>query len=387
MRRRKFFAAGVLLLTAMLFGAETSEAAWKKPQAKTAAKPEGLMIRTVQIPDPQMSDIPAARAALPEGWKLTKSDVLWNFNMISDPAHVLIEIEKSTDGARFGMVSPIHFIAPGPYSQGLGLLVKQPVSPEDYIRELLNGDRTLSDVSVTKVSKPQAIAEALEKTAAVMNQQGIEEATRRGLRNPANRQTVADVALVDFTCLKDGRRQEGGMMVGIFYVRIDGGSVMWNTTNMFAVAADEGKLRACEREFAAIMANTSINPAWEEVRGQVTNYLQQQNIRAQEAQIRINDAALQRQIQDTYNYISKNRREVLDNQADSASRISRGWTDTITGTDRWSGSGESYSAPTGYDYGWRSSDGNTYYTSDSGFDPNHSSNFSGDWTPMQKVPW
>ena len=32
-------------------------------------------------------------------------------------------------------------------------------------------------------------------------------------------------------------------------------------------------------------------------------------------------------------------------------------------------------------------DGNTYYTNDSSFNPNYSTDFSGDWTPMEKTPW
>jgi hypothetical protein len=89
------------------------------------------------------------------------------------------------------------------------------------------------------------------------------------------------------------------------------------------------------------------------------------------------DAALQRQIRDTYDHISKTRRETFASRQDSMSRVSQGWTNTIAGTDTWSGGGESYSAPTGYGYGWARSDGTTYYTNDSTFNPNHSSNFSG----------
>jgi hypothetical protein len=377
MRDRKFLP--VVLFAAMFFSFATNA-------ATAASQSGGLLLRMEQIRDPQMGNVPAAAVALPEGWKLTKGEVLWNFSMISDPAHVLIEARNPADDAYFGMISKILY-AYGQYmSPEFGMIIKQPMSPEDYIRELLNNDRDISDVRVTKITKPQAAAEALAKYASGLEKLNIEEAIRRGLRNAGSQRVTSDVALLEYTCSKNGRRYEGAMMVGILYTQWPD-SVVWHTTPLTAVYAYEGKFAAYERDLAAILGNSSINPAWEEVRGQVTNYLQQQKIRAQEAQIRMQDAALQRQIQDTYDHISKTRRETFASRQDSMSRVSQGWTNAITGTDTWSGGGESYSAPTGYGYGWAKPDGTTYYTNDSTFNPNHSSNFSGDWSQMEKTPW
>jgi hypothetical protein len=151
--------------------------------ATAASQSGGLLLRTEQIRDPQMSNVSAAAVVLPEGWKLTKGEVLWNFNMISDPAHVLIEARNPIDDAYFGMISKILY-AYGQYmSPEFGMIIKQPMSPEDYIKELLNNDRDISGVRVTKVTKPQAMAEALAKYASGLEKLNIEEAIRRGLRN------------------------------------------------------------------------------------------------------------------------------------------------------------------------------------------------------------
>jgi hypothetical protein len=305
--------------------------------------------------------------------------------MISDPAHVFIEVRNPKDDAYFGMASGFMF-GFGPYmSPDFGFIIKQPVSPSDFIMEMMNNDREISDIKVTKITQPQAVAESLAQFAAELQKGQIAEGLRRGIRDAASQRVTSDVALVEYTCSKNGRNYEGSVMVGAYYTAAPT-SVIWNTTAMIAVYAHEGKLAAYEKDIAALMGNTLINPAWEQVRGQVTNYMQQQKISAQEAQIRMSDAALQRQIRDTHEHIMKNQRETFANRQDSMSRVSRGWTNAITGTDTWSGGGETYSAPTGYDYAWKSGD-KTYYTNDSTFNPNHSSDFSGDWSQMEKTPW
>jgi hypothetical protein len=269
----------------------------------------------------------------------------------------------------------------------IGCIVKQPVSAEDFIKELLYADKALSDVQIKKVTKPsQAMLESMAKIDAESQRANIEEAMRRGMRNPTAVQVTSDGVIVEYSCTKNGLRYEGVAMVGTRYTQMPD-IVMWNTTGFLSIYAHEGKLAAYEKDIAAIVGNTSINPAWEEVRGQVTNYMQQQHIRGQQAQIRMQNAALQRQLRDNHEHIMRTQREAYANRQDSMSRINQGWSDHITDTDRWSGGGGSYSAPSGYNYGWNDASGNTYYTNDSTFNPNHSSDFRGDWSQMEKTPW
>ena len=346
----------------------------------------GFMIKTEQIRDPKMSNVAAATVAVPAGWKLTTGKVLWNFNMISDPAHVIIEVRNPKDDACFGLISNIQF-AFGPYmSPEFGVTIKKPVSAADYITKLLNSDKEISAVKIIKTEKPKAVADSMKKAAAELQKGIIADGKRRGIKNAASAQVTSDCALVSYTCTKKGHRYEGSVFVGAFYTQMTN-SVTWYTTPMIGVSAREGKLDAYKKDIAVLIGNTSINPAWEQVRGQVTNSLQQQKISAQQAQIRMSDAALQRQIRDNYDHITKTQRETSANRQNAMSNVSRGWTNTVTSTDTWSDGGENYSAPSGYKYAWSDGGDKTYYTNDSTFNPNHSSNFSGDWSQMKKTPW
>ena len=361
--------AALLIMAAVLFLPLADEArAAAKP-----AKPSGMLIRMERIPDPQMGGAPAMTVALPNGWKIKEKQVVWNFAMISDPAHLFLGVEGPSDDAYFGLASDIRY-AYGQYVQELGMLVKQPLSPADFIKELLFGDKEISDVKIKKVSKPEAPAAALSQYAS---------GYARGLA--ANVRVTTDLALVEYTCAKKGRRYEGAVLCGMMYTQMND-AVLWQTKSLIFIQAHEGKLAAHEKDMAAIMANSAINPAWIETVGQITNYLQKQKINAQQAQIMANDAALKRQMQETHEHIMKNQRDVYNDRQASMSRVNQGWTDAITGTDRWSGGGSTYSAPTGYGYAWRGPNDQTYYTNDSGFNPNQSSNFSGDWSQMKKVP-
>ena len=351
-----------------------------------AAQPEGLLVKTEHILDPQMNNAPAMTVAVPEGWKMGRGQVMWNFNMISDPAHISFEVRGPADDVCFGMHSEIRFTF-GPYaSPDHGLIIKQPVDAESFIKEILNSDKEISDVRVKKVTKPQPWSASLAKAAADLQKLNIEERLRRGMRNPRSVQVTSDCAVVEYTCLKNGLRYEGSVIIGTMYTQAPEG-VSWNTTPVISVYAHEGKLETYVKDISVILGNSFPNPAWQEVVGQITNTLQQRKISEQQRQIMANDANLRRQMQETHDHISKTRREVFNRQQEARSNVNRGWTDVITGTDRWRGSdGTTHSAPTGYGYAWSGPDGKTFYTNDSTFNPNHSSNFSGDWSQMRSVP-
>jgi hypothetical protein len=66
----------------------------------------------------------------------------------------------------------------------------------------------------------------------------------------------------------------------------------------------------------------------------------------------------------------------------------RGWNNVLTDTDTWRGSdGDTRSIPSGYDYVWQNSNGDMLPTNNSTFNPNHSIDYTGDWTQMKKTPW
>ena len=374
--RRNFFFRAVLIVSACLvaFGA-----AWAK-------EPKGLLVRAEQILDPQMNNAVAATVALPGGWKLAEKQVTWNFNTYLDLAHVLFQLNSEADDAGFFMISPMKFIMNNT-GGNLGYAPKQPVSAEALAREwldMLYSKRT-SGFRVKRVTQPQYVLESLNAA--------IPKVRQRYASSVYNVKSItSDAAQVEFMFTADGHVWEGVAVLGAIYSSVstnDGriNFVNWETTPFIVLGAQEGRAEAYSNDVAVIIGNSSINPAWRETVDQLQSLLQQRALEKSELDKLASDAALRQQLQDTHNYITRTQREVFNNRQASMSNVNRGWSNTVAGVDTWSGGGESYSAPAGYNYAWRSSNGNTYYTNDSTFNPNHSSNFSGDWSQMEKTPW
>jgi hypothetical protein len=130
-----------------------------------------------------------------------------------------------------------------------------------------------------------------------------------------------------------------------------------------------------------------LNPAWVETVEQLQIQIQQMALRQSEIETRLSDQALRQNLQRTHDHISRSQRDVFNNRQESMSKVMSGWTDTFSGRERWRSDGGTYSTPSGYDYVWQNSNGDMLPTNNSSFNPNYSSDYSGDWTQMQKVPW
>jgi len=96
---------------------------------------------------------------------------------------------------------------------------------------------------------------------------------------------------------------------------------------------------------------------------------------------------MQKMRMDTLNSIYRTQQEVMARRSESLSNVMTGWTDAITGRQRWQGGGDKHVAPNDYEYAWEGADGKTVFSNDTNFNPNNANGFSGNWTPMRKVPW
>ena len=384
----------VIILFAVILDCATAFAANNnilKPQTAQPTAADVMMIKTQNILDPQMGNVVAAKVAIPEGWNLATGEVLWNFDMFSDPALVVIEVRNPKDDAYFSFVSCMGFN--GDRNQfGSNIRRKQPMNAADFITEMLYNQPDLSDMKITKVEKPKAIADVMQKQAAERQKETIERGIQLGLRNATAAQVTSDCAVVEYTCTKNGLRYEGAMYVGTYLSQSPFG-VYWDTTPLISVYAHEGKLASHGKSLAVLVGNTSVSPAWEQSLIQVIAYLTQLNIE----QIKIieethgkalrHNAALQRQIQETHEHTMRTQRETQAYRQEALSNVNRGWSNVFRGVDTWDDGSGAYSAPTGYNYGWSDGNGNTAYTNNSTFNPNYTSGFSGNWTPMEKTPW
>ena len=364
-----FFAALGIALVAVLLS------------ASAFAATEGLQFEKRRITDPQFGNAVAATVNVPQGWILEgKAD--WNFQSVFKPAYIGYVVKSPADDVWFTFAGP--YVAAcyfgrspssGDEARQMGRVFVPPMKPEDLIRTTLEGDKTISGVKIEQVDKLAANAANREKS---------RREVLGGLKGAGGLTDYQlDEALVFATFTKNGIAWEAVFHLSARYLYgngMNGQFCAWDAGPAIGFQAHAGKLKKCEPILAAILNGSTLDPVWVQAMDTIGNQLVQQRIAA------AHEAAMaaQRAAQAAYAQADKYR-STLTSRSESNSRVMSGWTDVITGTDRWSGGGESHSAPTGYNYGWSGPDGKTYYTNDSTFNPNHSSNFSGDWSQMNKV--
>lgn len=351
------------------------------PCAPVFAAQEGILFEKRQITDPQFGGAVAATVNVPQGWTL-EGKVDWPFQTIVKPAYVGFSVKSPADDAEFGFVGP--FVSAFHFSQSpnaanearyLGCSFMPPTKSEDLIKRILEIDKSISGLKVARVDKLAGNAENREKL-----RKEVLARTAQGITD-----FQIDEALTYVTFTRNGVSWEGMFYMSARYTfGISNGLPYcgWNAGPLIGVQAHAGKLKDYEKVLAAICNGWTIDPVWVQATDAIGIKLVQQRLLA------ANEAALaaRRAAQSTYAQAEINR-STLNRQSESSSRVMRGWTDTLAGTDRWQGGSETHAAPSGYNYGWSGPNGRTFYSNDSTFNPNTSSSFSGDWSQMKKTPW
>ncbi|MDR1978509.1 MAG: hypothetical protein LBQ42_07230 [Synergistaceae bacterium] len=388
--KKRFWArtgfTATLVLTAAIFASAPVFAA------------QGLLVKRHEMLDPQMNDAVAATVAVPDGWEIGKgSQVVWNLNIYANPAYLMFEV-NGPDEAKFVYSTPFKFhfnqkwpmfTPPASFSQlqidpDFGVLALQLMTASDFLNWLLKQNSEISGVRIKEITRPQGLDSVINKAVEEENARDIPRLNAMASCNIYQGRTY-DLAVAEYSYVKEGKRhEEVGFIVANYRTWMSTSplsygkySILWDVQIM-AMSALEGKLKAHENDFALILSNSGPDPVWAETVETITTQGMLREIKRQEDAIRTIRAAQVR---------ASNNQSAIENRRQAQSNVTRGWTNAITGVDTWSGGGEKYDAPTGYGYAWRNGDGNTYYTNDSTFNPNHSSNFSGDWSQMEKVPW
>ena len=351
-----------------------------------------------EIHDSQMNNELAATVAVPDGWKVKDPNIVqWTPMTYSDPARIFFTLNGPEDEVTYeftstlsfrydygvdrlgamlrqqqagleqqvkGMMSLYGINAPMPQQQQQqieyrentidgGGIVKKPVSPEEFVKSALSQDKTISGVQITKIEKPEQIVAALAKTLPELNKQITDTMRQSGVSSSFN-EITADTALVEFTCFKDGKQYEQQIAVIMTYTRfgsptniVTGAAdemVYWTIAPIVSVYALNGKLKNHDLEIATIMGNSQVNPVW---KAKVDYLVTETTRKVNERQLK-SQQELQKTMNETFDYISKTRQEVFQNRQDSMSKVSQGWVDVITETDRVRGDdGKIYPVPTG----------------------------------------
>ena len=349
-----------------------------------------------EIHDPQMNNELAATIAVPDGWKFKDPNIVqWDPMAYSDPARIYFILNGPEDEVTYEFVSTRSFRydygidrlgamlrqqqagleqqmkemsnryginAPMPQQQQVeyrentidgGGIVKKPVSPEEFIKSALSQDKTISGVQITKIEKPEQIVAALAKTLPELNKQIADMMRQSGMTGPFNGIT-ADTALVEFTCFKDGRQYEQQIAVTMTYMRLGSPTnivtgaadevVYWTIAPLVSAYALNGKLKNHDLEIATIMGNSQVNPVW---KAKVDYLVAETTRKINERQLK-SQQEMQKTMNETFDYISRTRQEVFQNRQDLTSKVSQGWVDVITETDRVRGDdGKIYPVPTG----------------------------------------
>ena len=349
-----------------------------------------------EIHDLQMNNELAATIAVPDGWKFKDPNIVqWTPTTYSDPARIFFTLNGPEDEVTYEFTSTLSFRydygidrlgamllqqqagleqqmkemsnryginAPMPQQQQVeyrentidgGGIVRKPVSPEEFVKSALAQDKTISDVQITKIEKPEQIVKALEKTLPELNKQIADMMRQSGMTGPFNGIT-ADTALVEFTCFKDGRQYEQQIAVTMTYMRLGSPTdivtgaadevVYWTIAPLVSAYALNGKLKNHDLEIATIMNNSQVNPVWKAkvdyLASETTRKINERQLKSQQE--------MQKTMNETFDYISRTRQEVFQNRQDLMSKVSQGWVDVITETDRVRGDdGKIYPVPTG----------------------------------------
>jgi hypothetical protein len=349
-----------------------------------------------EIRDPQMNNEVAVTIAIPDGWKIKNPNVVqWNPVTYGDPARIAVELNGEKDEVYCEMFTPLAFRydygtasvgkqleqkedqlwqqvlemsrrtgyppPPRPQRQILeykefvpddGWIVRKPLSAEEFVRQLLDQNKEVSNIKIKKVSKPKLIVAELNRELPKLNQQMIDLLRQAGSTMPFKGVT-ADTALVEFTCSKDGKRYEQRIGVTISYLRTaspcniltgaNDDSVMWTVWQFNSVYALAGKLKKHEVEITTIFGESKINPIWQAkvnyLSGEVIRIIGENRIKEQ---MKINE-----QILKTQKYIAETSRSVFENKAKALSNTSNGWANVLSGREILNYKGNKYRVPIG----------------------------------------
>lgn len=290
-----------------------------------------------------------------------------------------------------------------------GMIARPPMSAVEVAEWVLQQDKEISDIRVKKSEQPADLVAMLRKAVTEADAQVRQMAAQLNLPFKG---LNFDVARTYYSYTKNGKRYDGMSLVVTRYCTLVNNQRMptfsgqsgpdplygkeftlWDA-HINGATARAGKLQAHEAELTAIAANSAVDPVWqaavdklsEEISRKVAKAKAEGAMKQLESQL-AHQGKMQAMRNDTFNYVSQRRQEVFSRRSESLSKAATGWTDVLTDRQRWQGGGTKYVAPNNYKYAWENSNGNTVFSNDSGFNPNHSSNFSGNWNEMRKVPW
>gem|GEM_PF-5428392 len=376
----------------------------KTTPVSTPPKTGTLAFSPYEIHDPQLNNELAQTLAVPDGWQVKEAAVHWNPNTYYNPAVISFTLTGPTDEVTVLGVSKLGFKWDAGFSRILppdkmeqlkgqsdnGTILLPPMKPEDFVQMMTQQDKTVSNVQIKKVERPEVIVNQLKKAEAELSKQ-IQELAGQGMINLRKATFSFDTALVELTCDKDGKRYEqwvcviiqSGHFPSALSTAVRGAAndeaVYWTVSPILSAFALEGKLKNHEQEIAAILGNSQANPVWnakvQDITNQTVAAIQKQKLQSQQQ--------IQQQITQTQKSINQNNQDVYKNRMDAQSKVNQGWTDAITGTDRWKdSSGSIHAAPTGYDHGFQNnSTGRMIFSNDPYAAPPPG------YSTMNKTPW
>jgi hypothetical protein len=285
-----------------------------------------------------------------------------------------------------------------------GLISMQPMWAADFVQWLIRKNGKLSNVQVKRIEKPQDMMALLAKAVAELDPQMRQMAAALGV---SCKGLSFDVARMEYSYTKDGKRYDETSLAITKYLTLTskqrmqslspGGPdpvygkefVIWEV-HLNGASALAGRLKAHDAALTAIAANSAVDPLWQaaveklaaDTSQKINAARSQQQKDMLESEMK-HQQKMQRMRQETFDYVNRSRQEVFARRSESLSKASSAWTDAITDRQVWESGGRKVVLPNDFKYAWGS--GNKIIGSnDPGFNPNHSSDYSGDWQEMSK---
>ncbi len=339
---------------------------------------EPIKFKTLQYIDKEGIGIEAFRMLIPSDWKFD-GKIYWLMDNPAMPAVSAFkvsntkgseELEVFPNHAYFWSTNPLTLSIQPIGSRYFGAEVRQPVSPLEFIQNILIPEYR-NNVSNLRIIEKQRVPELAQELVKAQQAPGVTFAADAGK-------------------IKVEYQRNGIWFEEIFFAVIESmtypiqsiygitSNTNWFGDYLFSFKAEKGKLDASTKTFQTMVNSFQLNPQWFNKYNQLVEFLIQNQIQRIQA-----IGQISRIISQTSNEISDMMMQSYQNRQSTYDRISENFSQMIRGVDSYYNPIEQkhVELPSGYKTAWTNSLGEYILSDDPSFNPNIGSSIN--WQKME----
>jgi len=356
---------------------------WAPGSSRGAAAAQGgrtMRLKRVSSVDRQGMRTEAFSLLVPMGWTF-RGGVFWPLQNPAMPANCAFTVTSGNSferlecfpsGAHFWSTNRMLLSNFPPGSKYLGSEVRAPMSPADYLRQVVIA-RNRNNVGQLRVVDARPLPKLARQLARAQQASPGAQSSAAAAKVRVEYNQVGFAVEEEFYCVIETYSFPVRTLYGVTT------STNWTASYVFSFKAPKGHLAGNAERFWVMIRSFRINPQWFNKYQQVINTLVQQKIREIRhiGQISRIIAQTNDEISDMMMRSYQQRSAVYDRLADQFSQYIRGVDAYYDPVNQ-----RRVDLPAGYDRGWTNGLGEYVLTDDPNFNPNLDSNQN--WTPMRR---